>query len=188
MEAIVCLFLAAAQLLFNTGVQDVESGKLDRARLTLQTLVNTYPNDPLAREAKDQLDAINLYEEGQDRMRQGRYQAAAFTFQTLTSVYPESTLAAMANEARRKAEEAHESLTVRLTVRSVDWKWLGLAPAEIRKLFEDREVRLAAGREFDPRDVEQARVALTELLNAQIRTEARMAGAHEVDVVLTRVK
>ena len=184
----------AAQSLFDTGVKDVESGKFQRARLTLQTLINTYPEDPLAAEAKAEIDATRLYEEGQDRMRRGRFEAAEFTFQTLLSVYPESPLVKQAEEAMHAAAKAQDDLTVRLRVRGVDLTDVGLDAAEVQKCFTEGEVRLAAGRIFDPRDVEQARAAVTGLFadrgiaSAQIRTEVRMAGAHEVDVVLTRVK
>lgn len=188
MQMIASLFLVAAQVLFNTGVQDVEAGRLERARLTLQTLINTYPYDPLVPDAKAQIEAIKLYEEGQDRLRQGRFEAAEFTFQTLVSVYPESSLVTPAEAAMHKAAQAQEELNVRLTVRAVDLKDAGLDAGEIRKLFADREVRLAAGKVFDPRDVEQARLALTEFLGSPVRTEVRTAGEHQVDVVLTRLK
>src|SRR5579863_9706911 len=103
MVTIASLFLAAAQVLFTTGVQDAGTGKLDRARVTLQTLINTYPADPLAPGAKAQIEAIDLYQDAQQRMREGRYLAAAFTFQTLISVYPESPLVKQAEEGVRSA-------------------------------------------------------------------------------------
>ncbi|HWC95188.1 MAG TPA: tetratricopeptide repeat protein [Candidatus Sulfopaludibacter sp.] len=187
-------FVLAAQSLFDTGVRDVETGKLERARLTMQTLVNTYPEDPLAAQAKAEINAIQLFQEGQERVRQGRFDAAEFTFQTLVSVYPESYLVKQAEAAMHAAAQARDALTVRLTVRSVDVSGAGLAAADIQKNFAEREVRLAAGKPFDPRDVEQARTALTGLLaehgiaGAQIRTEARMSGEHAVDIVLTLVR
>jgi tetratricopeptide (TPR) repeat protein len=193
MTSMICFFILAAQLLFDTGVKDVDSGKLERARLTLQTLVNTYPNDPLAAGAKDELNAIELFEEGQDRMRQGRYDAAEFTFETLLSVYPKSQLVPRAEAAMHAATQAR-ALSVNLTVRAVDLKGAGVPAVQAEKRFAEREVKLAAGKPFDPRDVDQARMALIELLSetgsagAQIRTEARMAGAHEVDIVFTRVR
>jgi hypothetical protein len=193
MTSVICFFILAAQLLFDTGVKDVDSGKLERARLTLQTLVNTYPNDPLAADAKDEINAIELFAEGKDRMREGRYDAAEFTFQTLLSVYPKSQLVAQAEAAMRAASQAR-AMSVNLTVRAVDLKAAGVPAVQVEKRFAEREVKLAAGKPFDPRDVDQARLALTELLSesgttgAQIRTEARMAGAHEVDVVFTRVR
>lgn len=180
------LFLVAAQVLFTSGVQDAEKGKLDRALLTLQTLVNTYPADPLAASARSEIEAINLYQEGRQRMREGRYRAAEFTFQTLASVYPESPLAKLAEEGARSAIRADEDANVRLTVRSVNLAGLRMRAGEVEKFFAEREVRLAAGRAFDPREVEQARVALTAQLNTQVRAEVRTAGPHEVDVILTR--
>jgi hypothetical protein len=188
MQMIASLFLVAAQVLFQTGVQDVEAGKLDRARLTLQTLIDTYPEDPLAPDAKAQIDAINLYEEGLRRMREGRFEAAEFTFHTLLSVYPESPVAKQAEAAMHGAAQAQQELNVCLKVRALDLNGLGLSAGDTQKIFVDHEVRLAAGKPFDPRDVEQARLALTGFLGARVRTEVRMAGAHEVDVVLERVK
>jgi tetratricopeptide (TPR) repeat protein len=194
MSWIAILFATAAQILFNVGVEDVDSGRLERARLTLQTLVNTYPEDPLAKEAKAQLEAIEIYQDGQQLMQQGRFGAAQFTFETLLSVYPESQLAKPAQAALKEAAKAQEELTVRLTVRGVDLSDVGLDADELRKLFEAHEVRLAAGKAFDPRDVEQARSAVTARLSelgvtgARVRSEVRMAGPHEVDVVLARVK
>jgi tetratricopeptide (TPR) repeat protein len=203
MRTLASLFLLAAsamaapdpaRLLFDTGVKDVEIGRFERARLAFQTLIDTYPGNPLASDAKAQIDATKLYEEGQDRMRQGRFDAAEFTFQTLLSVYPESPLVKQAEEAMHSAAKAQAELNVRLTVRGLDLKDVGLPAGPVQKCFQEREVRLAAGKPFDPRDVEQARAAVTELLaergiaGAQIRTEVRMAGEHQVDVVLTRVK
>ena len=86
------------------------------------------------------------------------------------------------------AARSQQDLNVRLTVHTVDLTSLGLSPADAQKLFADREVRLAAGKAFDPRDVEQARLTLTEFFGGPIRTEVRMAGEHEVDVVLARLK
>jgi hypothetical protein len=187
MEMFACLFLVAAQLLFQTGVQDAESGKLERARLTLQTLVNAFPRDPLALTAKTEIEVIELYQEGQRLAGEGRFDAAEFTFHTLISVYPESPLAKQAEAAMQAAARAQQELNVRLTVRALDLTGLGLSAHDTQSLFADRELRLAAGKAFDPRDVEQARLVLTDFLKAKVRTEVRMAGAHEVDVVLARV-
>jgi predicted Zn-dependent protease len=187
MEMFASLFLVAAQLLFQTGVQDAESGKLERARLTLQTLVNTYPQDPLAPSAKAEIEVIELFQEGERLIQEGRFDAAAFTFHTLISVYPESPLVKQAEAAMQAAVRSQEDLNVRLIVRALDLSGLGLTARDTESLFTDREVRLAAGKAFDPRDVEQARMVLTEFLKAKVRTEVRMAGAHEVDVVLARV-
>ena len=187
MEMFASLFLAAAQLLFQTGVQDAASGKLESARLTLQTLVNSYPRDPLAPSAKAELEVINLYQEGERLATEGRFDAAEFTFHTLISVYPESPLAKQAETAMQAAARAQQELNVRLTVHALDLTGLGLSDRAAQSLFDEHEVRLAAGKAFDPRDVEQARLALTGFLKAKVRTEVRMAGAHEVDVVLTRI-
>ncbi len=187
MELFASLFLVAAQLLFQTGVRDAESGKLERARLTLQTLVNAYPRDPLTPSAKAEIEVIELYQEGQRLAGEGRFDAAEFTFHTLISVYPESPLVKQAEAAMQAAARAQQELNVRLTVRVLDLSGLGMSAHDTQSLFADRELRLAAGKAFDPRDVEQARLVLTDFLKAKVRTEVRMAGAHEVDVVMARV-
>lgn len=172
MSPIPIVFLTVAQMLFN----------VDTTRPAPQPA------------AKAQMEAIRLYEDGQQLMEQGRFAAAQFTFETLMSVYPESPLVKSAEAAMAEAAKAQEELTVRLTVRGVDLSDVGLEADEVRKLFDSHEVRLAPGRPFDPRDVEQARSAVTARLSelgiekVRIRTEVRMAGEHEVDVVLARVK
>lgn len=180
------MFLVAAQVLFTNGVQDAESGRLDRARVSLETLVNTYPADPLVPDAKADLEAINLLKEAQKRMQEGRYQAAEFTYQTLLSVYPGSPLEKQAREGMEAAARAEQELNVRLVVRAVDVNALGVPSNDAKQLFADHEVKLAAGKPFDPRDVEQARLALTAMLGAPVRVEVKTSGAHEVDVVLSR--
>jgi hypothetical protein len=166
METLASLVLVAAQLLLQTGVQNAGAGKLERVR--------------------EQTDAVKLYEEGQFRMREGRFEAAEFTFRTLLNVYPDLPLAKLAEAAMKSAAEAQQELNVRLMVRTLDLNGLGLSDADMQKLFGDREVRLAAGKAFDPRDVEQARLALTNYLAAPVRAEVRTAGPHEVDVILER--
>lgn len=186
MPCLAMMFLVAAQVLFTTGVQDAETGKLERARMTLETLVNTYPADPLVSDAKADLEAINLLQEAQKRMQEGRYMAAAFTYQTLLSVYPGSPLEKQARDGMEAAARAEQELNVRLTVRNVDVAALGVPSRAAQQLFVDHEVKLAAGKPFDPRDVEQARLALTAMLGTPVRAEVKTSGAHEVDVVLSR--
>ena len=150
MEMFASLFLVAAQLLFQTGVQDAESGKLESARLTLQTLVNTYPQDPLAPSAKAELEVIKLYQEGERLAGEGRFDTAEFTFHTLISVYPESPLAKQAEAAMQAAARAQQELNVRLTVRALDLSGLGLSDRATQASSTDHEVRLAAGKSLRP--------------------------------------
>ncbi len=182
------LLLAAAQVLFTSGVKDAETGRLERARLTLQTLLNTFPNDPLAPDAKAQIGAIDLYQEGQQRVKEGRYAAAIFTFQTLLSVYPESPLGKQAQAAIQEAARSEEELNVRLVVHDVQVEGFELSGDEAQRFLAEREVRLSAGKPFDPRDVDQARIALTALTGSPVRAEVRTAGAHQVDILLARAR
>lgn len=164
METLASVILVATQLLSQAGVS-AEAGKSA---------------------TKEQTDAAKLYEEGQCRMREGRFEAAEFTFHTLMRVYPESPLTKQAESAMKSAAEAQRQFNVRLMVRRLDLRGLGVSEADMQKLFRDREVRLAAGRAYDPRDVEQARLMLTGYLAAPVRAEVRTAGPHEVDVILGR--
>lgn len=136
--------------------------------------------------------AAQLYEEGQQRVRDGRYDTARVTFQTLIAVYPQSPFARQAAIAIRESLETERARSIRLTVRSVHIRKTGrLSEREIRRSFDECEVRLAPGRPYDPRDVEQARAALAEILVAngiaqpQIKTEARAIRRHSVAVILT---
>jgi outer membrane protein assembly factor BamD (BamD/ComL family) len=86
-----------AATLFDIGVQDEQSGRLDRARLTLLTLASTYYDSPLAEKAKVEIGAIYVFGEAQTQMRSGRSHDAYNTFNTVARVYPESALAKLAS-------------------------------------------------------------------------------------------
>jgi TolA-binding protein len=100
-------FLAFAQkadpatTLFDIGVQDEQSGRLDRAKLTLLTLASTYYDSPPAAKAKVEIGAIYLFGEAQARMRSGQSHDAYNTFNIVTRVYPESALAKLASAEMR---------------------------------------------------------------------------------------
>jgi TolA-binding protein len=85
-----------ATTLFDLGVQGEQSGRLDRAKLTLLTLASTYYDSPLAEKAKVEIGAIYLFGEAQSQMRSGQSHDAYNTFTTVTRVYPESALAKFA--------------------------------------------------------------------------------------------
>jgi outer membrane protein assembly factor BamD (BamD/ComL family) len=85
------------KILFDIGVRDEQSGRLDRAKLTLLTLAGTYYDSPLAAKAKVEIGAIYIFEEAQAQMRSGQSRAAYNTFSTVARVYPESALAKLAS-------------------------------------------------------------------------------------------
>jgi outer membrane protein assembly factor BamD (BamD/ComL family) len=77
-----------AATLFDIGVRDEQSGRLDRAKLTLLTLASTYYDSPLAEKAKLEIGAIYIFGEAQAQMRSGRSHDAYYAFNTVTRVYP----------------------------------------------------------------------------------------------------
>src|SRR5271165_7128222 len=88
-----------AKKLYETGIELTSQGRLADARTTLQSLVDAYPTDPLALQAKGAIDATMLFEEGQVRAKAGKYETARLAFETLMAVYPENPLAARAKSA-----------------------------------------------------------------------------------------
>jgi hypothetical protein len=139
-------------------------------------------------------DARALYDDAQRYIREGRFDTARCVLETLISVYPESPLAAQAQNAIRASYQAEKRQSVLLTVRNIHWRHLGITTDEIRRQFDAHEVALAKGRVYDPRDVEQARAALADILagkgasGAAIKTEARAVRPHRVDIVFSLVK
>src|SRR5215470_11949643 len=99
--------------LFSHGIKLAERGKFASARAALEMLIQTYPESPLAAEAKNEIDASLLLEEGQERLKSGRSETAQVALHTLISVYPESSLVKQAKQTIRKAEAATQ------TVRSI---------------------------------------------------------------------
>ena len=88
-----------AKQLYDTGMQQTQEGKLVDARSTLRSLVDVYPQNPLALQAKGAIDATLLFEEGQARVKAGKCEIARLAFETLVAVYPENPLAARAKAA-----------------------------------------------------------------------------------------
>jgi tetratricopeptide (TPR) repeat protein len=183
----------AARRLYDTGMRQTEEGSFAAARQTLQSLVNAYPRDPLALQAKGAIDATLLFEEGQARTKAGKYETARLAFETLIAVYPENPLV-------KRAQAAIEAITGkekanRPVVKALEFRDMGTVPAEdIRAGLEEREVRLSAGRPYRARDVEQARAAIGEILAAKgmdhvrIGVQTRAEAPHAVDVIFTAAK
>ena len=94
-----------SKTLYDTGVRDEQSGRLDRAKLTLLTLASTYYDSPLAAKAKVEIGAIYILR----RRRRGgvRQSRAAYdTFGMVMRVYPESPLAKLASTEMRNLDPA----------------------------------------------------------------------------------
>jgi hypothetical protein len=138
--------------------------------------------------------ARDLFDEAQRYMREGRFDTGRCALETLIGVYPESPLAAQAKAAIRASYQAEKRQSVTLTVRNIEIRRLGIPYEEIRRQFDAHEVALAKGRAYDPRDVEQARAVLADLVaekgspGARIRMEARAVRPHRVDIVFSLVK
>jgi outer membrane protein assembly factor BamD (BamD/ComL family) len=183
----------AARRLFDTGMRQTEEGSFEAARQTLQSLVNAYPRDPLALQAKGAIDATLLFEEGQARTKAGKYETARLAFETLIAVYPENPLVKRAQAAIEAITEKEKAR--RPVVKALEFRDMGTVPAEdIRAGLEEREVRLSAGRPYRARDVEQARAAVEEILAAKgvehvrIEVQTRAAAPRAVDVIFTAAK
>lgn len=180
----------AARRLYDTGMRQTEEGRLEAARLTLQSLVNGYPRDPLALQAKGAIDATLLFEEGQSRTKAAKYETARLAFETLIAVYPENPLvkpARAAIEAIAEKEKAN-----RPVVKALEFRDVSTVPVEeIRAGLVEREVRLSVGQPYRSRDVEQAKAALEEILaekgveHVRIQAQTRAVPPHAVDVIFT---
>jgi predicted Zn-dependent protease len=165
-----------AKQLYDTGILQTEKGQLADARATMQSLVDSYPKDRLAIEAKGAIDATLLFEEGQSRVKAGKCETARVAFETLIAVYPENPLAGRAKLAIEAIAEKEK--VSRPVVKSMEFRDVPAVPAEeIRAAMEAREVRLSVGRPCRSKDVEQAKAALAEILAekgvAHVRVEAR---------------
>jgi len=179
-----------ARQLYDAGIRQTQEGKFAVARTTLQALVDSYPKDPLALEAKGAIDATLLFEEGQAHAKAGKYETARLAFETLIAVYPENPLAERAKSALEAM--AGKGNGKRPVVKAVEFRDVQTVPAEtIRAAMETREVRLSVGRPCRARDIEQAKVALEEILAengvANVRVEARThaISPDAVDVIFT---
>jgi ribosomal protein L16/L10AE len=155
--------------LYTHGIKLAERGKFQSARAALEMLIQTYPESPLAAEAKDEIDASLLLEEGQQRLKSGHGETARVALHTLISVYPESSLVKQAKQTMRKAEATIP------TVRYIRFEnFPSVSPAEIQQRFDQREVGLEMQKPYDPRDVEEARQVLSELLARQVEVKTRV--------------
>jgi hypothetical protein len=85
------------KILFDSAVHDEQSGRLDRAKLTLLTLASTNSDSPLAAKAKEEVGAIYIFEEAQAQARSGQSRAAYDAFNVVALIYPESALARLAS-------------------------------------------------------------------------------------------
>lgn len=199
MRRILGLFYLAAALvyadtpakqLYDTGIQQTGEGKLAVARTTLQVLVDSYPKDPLALAAKGAIDATLLFEEGQARAKAGKYETARVAFETLIAVYPENPLAERAKSALEAiAGKGNEKRPI---VKAMEFRDVPAVPVEqIRAAMEAREVRLSVGQPYRSRDMQQAKVALQEILaengeaNMRIEAQKRAMRPHAVEVIFT---
>jgi len=180
------------RILLDAALHDEQTGKLERARLTIKTLVNTYPSSPLAAQARTELGAVDLFREGQERLQDGSARSAVVTFRTVAQVYPESPLAQRAEAAGRDAEkmEPHDATTVRAIEFHGAWP---VSMEEIRQRFVDREIELAVA-PYSARDAERARTILVQLLRekgesgSQVRMETESLPPRAIRVVFTLVK
>ena len=98
-------------VLYARGLKQIEAGQLDKARLSLQTLINTYSLTPLRAQARAAIrtswirqgiadpDPLLLFLEGQTRATAGKREAALLAFQTLINLYPLSDYAEKARRA-----------------------------------------------------------------------------------------
>lgn len=180
----------SARQLYDAGMRQTSEGKLDAARQALETLVKSYPKDPLALDAKGAIDATLLYEDGQVRAKGGKYETARLAFETLIAVYPENPLvprAQSALEALAEKEKANGRV-----VKAMEFRDLGDVPVEdIRAAMDAREIRLSVGRPYRSRDLEQAKVALEEILagkgvtKARVQAQTRSVPPNAVDVIFT---
>lgn len=179
-----------ARQLYDAGIQQTQEGKFETARTTLQTLVNSYPQDPLALQAKGAIDATLLFEDGQARAKAGKYETARVAFETLIAVYPENPLAERAKAAIAALAEKEKGN--RPVVKAMEFRDLQAVPAdEIRAAMEAREIRLSVGKPCRSKDIEQAKVALEEILaergvaNVRVEAQTRAIPPNAVDVIFT---
>ena len=177
-----------ASQLFDTGIRLTAEGKLADARTALQSLVVSYPQDPLALEARGAIDATLLFEEAQARVKAGKFQTARVAFETLIAVYPENPLAGRAKSAIEAMEEKEK--TSRPVVSSLEFRDVETLPTdELRAAMDAREVRLSVGKPCRSKDVEQAKVILEEILaekgvtHVHVEARTQTIAPHSVAVI-----
>jgi hypothetical protein len=161
------------QQLYDTGIRQTAEGKLADSRATLQSLVDLYPHNPLALQAKGAIDATLLFEDGQARVKAGKYQTARVAFETLMAVYPENPLAERAKAALDAIAEKEKAS--RPVVGSVEFRDVhAIPPDEILAAMDARELRLSVGKPCRTKDVEQAKQAVEEILAEKGMTHVRV--------------
>ena len=107
-------------------------------------------------------DARALFAEGQDRLKAGQPGMAKVTFETLIAVYPECSLVDRAKEAIREAEEQEPKAPVVRALRFENFKKAMID--RILDRLKEREVALAVETPLDPRELEDARKVIEQLL------------------------
>jgi outer membrane protein assembly factor BamA len=182
------------KMLYDSAIRAEQEGKIDVARMVFQVIAANYKGDELADSAKNELCAIDLYREGQERLQAGNARAAFVAFRTLMQVYPESLLAQRAEAASRTAQsQTPESAAP--VVRAIEFQ--GTTSAEVAQIIRrlaEREARLAVEQPYDSRDVDQAKALLAELLDergiaySQINTTVEALPPHSVKVLFRVVK
>jgi outer membrane protein assembly factor BamD (BamD/ComL family) len=102
--------------LYDRALRLIEAGQFERARLSLDTLLNAYPKTALRAEARAAIrtswvrqgivdpDPMLLFQEGQTRLTAGKREGALIAFQTLLNVYPASEYAEKARQAIKALE------------------------------------------------------------------------------------
>lgn len=97
--------------LYDRALRLMEAGQFERARLSLDTLLNAYPKTALRAAARAAIrtswvrqgivdpDPMLLFQEGQNRLTAGKREGALIAFQTRLHVYPASECAAKARQA-----------------------------------------------------------------------------------------
>lgn len=178
------------ETLYKTAVRHEKHGQLEEARINLLWLTSYYSESPLALRAKDEIWALNLFEDGQARVRDGRYGSASVTFRAVAQVYPESPLAKQAEAAGREAERKEERTTP--IVRSIAFhKMAPVSPEQILDRFKEREVGLEVEQPYRQEDMNEARTVIAELLaekgvpNADVRADVRTLSSNRVKVEFT---
>ena len=180
----------AARQLYDSGLQLTAEGRLADARTALQGLIDRYPKNPLAIDAKGAIDATLLFEEGQARAKAGKYETARVAYETLIAVYPENPLAARAKSALDGIAEKEK--VSRPVLQSVEFRDVAaVSPDEIRAEMEAREIRLNIGQPCRSKDVKQAKAALEEILaekglgHVKVEARTRTVSPHSVAVIFT---
>jgi len=152
-----------AQVLYDTAVREEAHGRLERARLALVTLANTYYDSPLADKARREVFALDLFLDAREKQQAGYAKAAFITYRTMAQVYPESPLAQQAEASSRGLEPQSRGPVVR----SIAYRGFPVSQDQIQRRLTEREVPLAVERPYEAAEVEHAREVLVQLLSDQ---------------------